>query len=250
MASNQDYRTRVQEISKWIAVALLTASCASYRTPGAGVNIGNLSASEGDIAELMSREPAASFPARLAIVRVEATGYYSYNSHCYGQGRYCVVTTRDIETDRDFATIASWPMISDIAAMSRLLLPPQLNTVKELRLAAASLKTDMLLVYSVDTRFTVESAEIGPLALISLGFLPNKKAHVTTTASSALFDVRSGFVYGSAEATASEQQRATVWSSTGAVERARLRTEVEAFQKLLGEVEKLWKGVVEHRPQP
>jgi len=140
-------------------------------------------------------------------------------------------------------------MISDVAAMSRLLLPPQLNTVKDLRLAAAGLKTDMLLVYSVDTRFTVESAEIGPLALISLGFLPNKKAHVTTTASAALFDVRSDFVYGSAEATASEQQRATVWSSTGAVEKSRLTTEVEAFHKLLGEVEKLWLNIVHSRNQ-
>src|SRR6266487_3465731 len=106
MASNQGHRARVQAISTLIAATLLTASCASYRTPGAGVNIGNLPASEGDIAELMSREPAATFPVRLAIVRVEATGYYSYNSHCYGQGRFCVVTTRDIETDPDFATIA------------------------------------------------------------------------------------------------------------------------------------------------
>jgi hypothetical protein len=228
------------------ALVLLTVSCASYRTPGAGVSAGNLATADGDIAELMSRVPAAEFPVRLAIVRVQSTGYYSYSNQCYGQGRFCVVTTRDIETDSDIAKIASWPMILDIAALSRLLLPAQLNTLKDLRLAAASVKTDMLLVYSVDTRFTVESTEIGPLALISLGFLPNKKAHVATTASSVLVDVRTGFVYGSAEATAREQQRATVWSSTSAVEKARSKTEVEAFQKLLPEIEKLWKGVVEH----
>jgi hypothetical protein len=229
-----------------VALVLLTLSCASYRTPGAGLSAGNLAAADADIAELMTRVPAAEFPARLAIVRVQSAGYYSYSNQCYGQGRYCVVTTRDIETDSDIAKIASWPMIVDIAALSRLLMPAQLNTVKDLRLAAASVKTDVLLVYSVDTRFTVESTEIGPLALISLGFLPNKKAHVTTTASSVLVDVRTGFVYGSAEATSREEQRATVWSSTAAVEKARAKTEVEAFQKLLPEIEKLWKGVVEH----
>jgi hypothetical protein len=136
-------------------------------------------------------------------------------------------------------------MVGGIASMNRILLPSELKSTKDLRLAAASLKTDLLLVYSIDTRFNIESNEIGPLALISLGFLPNKKAHVTTTASAALFDVRSGYVFGVAEATATEQQRATFWSSEDAVESSRLRTEAEAFHKMLGEFEKLWKGVVE-----
>ena len=33
--------------------------------------------------------------------------------------------------------------------------------------------------------------------------------------------------------------------STAAVEKARLKTETDSFQKLLGEFEKLWKEVVE-----
>jgi hypothetical protein len=94
-------------------------------------------------------------------------------------------------------------------------------------------------------RFNVDSADIGPLALISLGFLPNKKAYVSTTASAVLFDVRTGFVYGVAESTAMEQQRATMWSSEDAIESARLKTEVESFKKLPGEFERLWKGIVE-----
>jgi len=64
-----------------------------------------------------------------------------------------------------------------------------------------------------------------------------------------LFDVR-GFVYGVAESTATEEQRATVWSSEGAVETSRLRAESEAFQGLLNEYEKLWRGMVrEHGPK-
>jgi len=99
-----------------------------------------------------------------------------------------------------------------------MLLSGEVNSAKDLRLGAAALKADLLLVYSIDTRFHVESQDIGPLALMSLGFLRNKKAHVTATASAALFDVRTGFVYGVAESTATEEQRATVWSSQGAVE--------------------------------
>ncbi|WP_205527166.1 hypothetical protein [Solimonas sp. K1W22B-7] len=232
------------------ALVLLLSACATYQTPGAGVNVGNLSRADTDIAEIMKREPASPFPARIAVARVQGTGYYSRGNQCYGKGSYCVVTTRDVETDQDFERLGRLPKISGLAAMSRILLSDQLNSTKDLRVAAATLKADLLLVYSLDTRFNVESTDIGPLGLISLGFLPNKKAQVSTTASAALFDVRTGYVYGVMEATAREQQRATVWSSEEAIDSSRLKTEATSFQQLLGEFEKLWKGVVETAARP
>ena len=80
---------------------------------------------------------------------------------------------------------------------------------------------------------------------MSLGFFPNKQAHVATTASLAIFDVRTGFVYGLAEASARQEQRATLWSSRQAVESARMQTEAESFDQLMLEFETLWKGIVE-----
>jgi hypothetical protein len=223
---------------------LSVSGCATYQTPGKGVNIGNLSKAPTEISELMTREPAASFPARLAVVRVQAPGYFSGSNTCYGRGQYCVVTTRDVETEQAFEKLTRLPLVAKVAVINRLLLPPELDTIKDLRLAAASLKTDILLVYSLDTRFNIENTDIGPLALISLGFLPNKNAHVTTTASGALFDVRTGFIYGALESTATEEQRATFWSSKEAIENARLKTEAEAFQKLVGEFDGLWNGII------
>lgn len=219
--------------------------CATYMTPGAGVNVGDLSAADEDIAEIMQRKPVAPFPARLAVARAQATGYSSDTNSCYGEGRYCIVTSRDVETEENFRRIGRLPMVADVGPLNRILVPKQLNSIRELRVAAAKLKTDILLVYSIDTRFNVESTAIGPLALISLGFLPNQKAHVTTTASAALFDVRTGFVYGVTEYTATEQQRATIWSSHNAIEKARLKTESASFEGLLGQLEVLWKQVVE-----
>jgi len=85
---------------------------------------------------------------------------------------------------------------------------------------------------------------VGPLALISLGFLPTKNAQVTATASAALLDVRTGFVYGVAEASATEAQRGTFWSSSDAVDNARKKAEAEAYVKLIGEIEKFWADVL------
>ncbi|MDD5271600.1 MAG: hypothetical protein PHU14_02660 [Methylovulum sp.] len=234
----------------WLTVTLVVSGCSTYQTPGAGISVGNLSKADTDIAELMKREPAASFPARLAVVRIQAADYGSDDRQCHGTGRYCALTIRDIETEQDFNGLSQLPMMAGVAAIGQMLLPDKLDSIKDLRVAAANLKADMVLVYSVDTRFSVENTDIGPLALISLGFLPNKEAHVTSTAACALFDVRTGFVYGTAESSATEKQQASMWSTEGAIENARLKTEAAAFKQMLGEFNTLWQGVVDTYTRP
>lgn len=224
---------------------ILITGCATYTTPGAGLNVGNLAAADEDIAEIMSREPASPFPARISIARVQASGYSSRSSWCYGEGQFCLVMARDVENERDFEALAALPMVADLGPLNRILLPEKLGSIRDLRVAAAQLKTDMLLVYTFDTRFNVDSTDIGPLQLVSLGFFRNKKAKVTTTASAALLDVRTGFTYGVAESTAVAEQSASVWSSEAAIENARRETETESFQGLMQETRKLWKSVVE-----
>jgi hypothetical protein len=235
-------------LDAWKALAIgllaLLAGCATYTTPGAGVNIENLSRADPDIAGAFTAEPAAPFPARLAVARVQASGYYSRSTSCYGGGGYCVVTTRDIEPEASYQKLSQLPLVAGLALMNRMLLPSKLHSTRDLRQVAAGLKADMLLVYTLETGFNIENTDVGPLALISLGFLPTKKARVTATASAALFDVRTGFIYGVAESTALEQQRGTFWSSSDAVDDARKRAEAAAFQKLIGEITSFWSNVI------
>ena len=234
-------------IGLWGLVAL--AGCATYTTPGAGVSIENLAKADLDIAELLKAEPAASFPARVAVVRVQASGYSSATNQCYGHGQFCVVTTRDIEPDESYEMLGKLPQVVGLGLMNRLLLPSKFTSTRELRQSAAKLKADLLLVYSLDTAFRIENTDLGPMAVVTLGFLPTKNARVTATASAAMFDVRTGFVYGVAEASAVEEQRGTFWSSSEAVDNARQKAETAAFQKLVGEVAKFWDDVLKtHQP--
>ena len=228
-----------------LLVLHLITGCATYITPGAGVNVSNLAAADDNIAEIMSREPAAPFPARVALARLQANGYRTTSNSCYGRGQYCIATARDVESESDFEALASLPMVAGVAPLNRILVPETLKSIRDLRVAAANLKTDILLVYTFDTRFNVESTDIGPLQLVSLGFFRNKKAHVTTTASAVLLDVRTGFMYGVAEATSTAQQSASLWSSEDAIDEARIQTEMESFQSLVHEIKNLWKSVVE-----
>ena len=229
-----------------LLAGMVASGCSSmrYRTPGRGVAVTSLATSDFDIEERMLRQPAASFPARVAVVRVQASGYRSHGSISYGHGKYSVVTAGDMERDEHFERLEQLPMVADVARLNRLLIPPKLESDKELRLAAASLKADLLFVYTVDTIFRVDEHDVGPLRLITLGLLPINEAHVTSIVSAALFDVRTGYVYSVAESSARETQLANAWTSKDAIDSARRRAERRAFEGLLDEFTLAWADVV------
>ena len=225
-----------------LAFLCTLSGCASYTTPGGSVQLSQLA--DSDINELMSKKPAASFPANISVARVQAPGYQSYKVNSFGTGRYSVITTREVESDEDFSRLSKLPQLAGIAPLNRILLPVDLDSVKALREASARLKADILLIYTFDTTFHAGEQKFAPLNVISLGFLKNKQVTVTTTVSAAFFDVRTEYLYGLSEATAQEVKAASVWSTSDAVDDLRINTEKAAFQKLVPEIEKTWLGIV------
>ncbi|MGD8914931.1 MAG: hypothetical protein PVI97_18655 [Candidatus Thiodiazotropha sp.] len=225
-----------------VVALIFLGGCASYTTPGGSVQLSKLA--ESDITELMSIQPAASFPANISVARIQAPGYQSYKVSSFGTGRYSVVTTREVESEEDFERLSKLPNIAGIAPLNRILLPSNLDSIKSLREASARLKADILLIYTFDTSFHAGEQKFAPLNAISLGFLKNKQVTVTTTVSAAFFDVRTEYLFGLSEATSKESKNASVWSTSSAVDDLRVSTEKAAFQKLLPEIEKTWTGIV------
>lgn len=223
-------------------VLVLTGCAASYTTPGGSVQLSQIA--DSDIGKLMSTEPAATFPANIAIARIQASGYKSYKLSSYGTGRYSVVTTREVETDEDFEKLKSLPQVQGLAPLNRILLPSNLDSIKSLRESAARLKADILLIYTFDTSFHAGGQSYAPLNAISLGFLKNKEVTVTTTASAAFFDVRTEYLYGLSEATEKESKNSSVWSTSADVDDMRVSTEKSAFERLIPEIEETWSGII------
>ena len=189
----------------------------------------------------------ASLPAHLIVVRVQAPGYKSQTiRNTYGTGRFSVVTIRDVEKDEDFKRIARLGQVAQVGTLSRILLPRNLETLYQLRRSAAQLHADMLLVYTFDTDFYTGDSST-PISVITAGLSPHVEAEVHTTASAVLFDVRTGYVYGTLEQ--SDQNKKTVnhWDIQYAVDRLRLKTERRAFEKLLDEFGPFWTNVVVER---
>lgn len=231
-----------------ISIVLLAGGCAQYATPGRGAELSAFGVSreaqtDVSISNNLDRRPLASLPAGIAVVRVQAPGYKSDTAVGWGTGNYCIVTTRDVEKPDQIERLAKMPMVSGIAPINRLLLSGALNSDMELRQAAASLHADFLLIYTLDTTFTVDD-KASPLTVVTLGLSPNQQARVLTTASAVLMDTRNGYIYGVAEATESKNQLASAWTSANAVDETRRRAESEAFDKLVGELERTWSGVI------
>ena len=235
---------RILKLATLIVFGLWLGGCAThYQTPAGGVSLADIS--DPVLKDYYLREPATAFPASIAVIRVQDAGYATRTSRGYGNGRFTTVTTRDVEGDADIEALARLPLVAGVAPVGRILLPSNASTIRDLRVPAAKLRADLLLVYSIDTSFSVEGKSLGPLSLISLGFIPNKRAHVTSTVSGMLVDVRTGFIYGTTEATAREDQRATIWSTEQAIDTSRMKAEGEAFGEFVDGFGDLWKSVVD-----
>ena len=225
-----------------VLAAALGGCAASYVTPGGPARLDAID--RADIAQVASRQPAASFPARIAVVRVQAADYRSSTAEPLATGRFSVVPTKELISDDELRAIGEWDNVAAVAPLSKLLLPAKLESVEDLRLAAAKLQADVLLVYTIDTSFRVQGRGYGPLAVLSLGLVPDRDAYVTSTASAIFVDVRTGFVYGVAEATEKDSGLTNAWSSSDTVDAKRIAAEREACRQLLTEARQTWSGIV------
>ena len=198
---------------------------------------------DAGIRQVLERPVLARLPTTLAVARVQEAGYTSFQARGWGEGRYSVVPTRDVESDEALQLLGGLEGVGGAVRVGRLLLPERLGSDRELRAAAASLGADLLLVYTFDTTFHTEDG-FAPLTVVSLGLFPTKTARVSSTASAVVVDTRSGHVYAACEATEDTTQLANAWTSSTAVDQSRRRAEQRAWEGLLGEVERGWAGVV------
>ena len=223
---------------------MLASGCMKrqYVTPGGGINLAAIE--EKDIREHFLTKAASNFPARILTVRLQQSGYYSHGNEGHGGGAFSVLTVRDIESDEHFDALENMPQVAGLGPVGRILLPNHFSSIKDLRIAAAKLHADMLLLYTIDTSFRVRGQSLGPLSVITLGFLPNKKAYVTATASAVFVDVRTGYYYGLAEASHTANHLANTWTKEKAIDKARLDAEKAAFGDLILAIEKTWNGIL------
>lgn len=237
---------RIPTILIALAGLAFLSGCASYIPPSGRADLAGISSVS--IRESFAAKPAAGFPAGIAAVRVQAPRYQNYNTQreggVYGQGRYSVITVREVEDNADMERLTKLPQVGGLITISTLLLPSRLQSDVELREAAARLKADLLLLYTFDTSFHKNDASVA-LNAITLGLSPTRKLFVRVSASALLIDTRTGFIHGAFEANEKRETLSNVWESDESADRARRDAEKAAFKSLVREFEKSWPQVVE-----
>ena len=231
-------------ISTLLFIILLSSCATKYTTPGSEVKISALA--DEDIAKVLTNKPSAEFPVNIAVARIQAPNYsnFLYNSRqAVPNGNFSMILTREPNEEYTIKELAKLKGIKQISPFNRLLLPYNYQSIKDLRLAAAKMKAQMLLVYTFDTEFSVDAKNYGPQNVFALGYLKNKELKVRTTSSVALFDVQTEYLYGLAEATAEKTKKSNIWKENQEVDNLRVESEKESFENLSREIEKMWKEV-------
>jgi hypothetical protein len=228
------------------AGGLFLSGCAHYIPPSGRADLAYLSSPS--MQDSFSAKPAAGFPASIAAVRVQAPQYRSYSTEreggVYGEGRYSIITVKEVEDDADMQRIAKLPGVGGLITISTLLLPQKLQSDKELREAAARLKADMLLLYTFETSFHDNDASVA-LKTITLGLSPTRRVFVHVAASGLLMDTRTGFIYAALEANEKRAVTTNAWETNESADRARRDAEKAAFKGLVQEFQKSWPEVME-----
>jgi hypothetical protein len=228
-----------------LALVSLLAGCATYIPPGAKADLQMFAPS--DIREGFAAEPTNPFPASIAIVRVQASGYENYHLRlyggAYGGGTYSVVLTREAGEDELLERVGQLDQIAGLVSINRMLLPDRLQGDRDLRTAASRLQADLVLLYTFDTSFYDQNAS-KLLSTITLGAAPTKKITATTTCSALLLDTRTGYIYSAYEVTQRADARASWWRTEDSADEMRRRNEREAFRKLADEMISTWPNVL------
>ena len=236
-----------------LCALLMTGCTAGFVTPGGGAvdlreAVGfELDGADYDIAKQLEKRPAAQFPATLALLRLQDKRYHSRNTNSWRSGNYSVVTMRDVEDEEDLSRLGSMQGVRAVAPLNRLVLG-ELNSEHDMREAAARVHADALVLYTLETQFDMDTV-IPVVGLATLGVFPDEAAKVTCTASAAIIDTRTGYLYAMAESTHDTEQLANGWTRTDALEQSIRRAERTALSGLIDEIETVWGGVVEvHAP--
>lgn len=230
---------------KLAVIALMfCAGCASYVTPGGPARLAELNGADvADVADPGARPPSPHFPVRFGVVRVQAPAYRSRSVRSLGEGRFSIVETQELLDQAQLKAIANWPVVAKVATLDGALLPARLESLDDLRLAAAKIQADILLVYTLDTAFRLQGQPYGPAAKIALAESPGREAGVTSTASALFVDVRTGFIYGSVQASGAAVGLDQAWRSVDSLDGKRLEAERQAAAALLSEGEKTWNAI-------
>jgi len=183
--------------------------------------------------------PAAKFPARIAVARVQS----GWGGSKENQGPVMEVRTVASEREQnEIEHLAELPSAAGVTTISRLIVSEHASEAR-LRAAADALHADVLMLYTLASSSETHDS-LPPASVLTLGLFPGQIAKSTVTASALILDVQTGYVFAAAEAVVEREQLAAAWTSGSAEEQTRRRAEDSAIAELFETVDGEWASML------
>ena len=194
---------------------------------------------DAEVRDVAAVEPLLRFPARIGLVRV----HNGEITNIPGQEGEAWQKTRDTLGDNfgDFVPIS--PLIADmVAPPTRGYKNSTHSIIRKIRLAAARQHLDAVLIYEVYSNSHSKSiaTEVANWTIIGAYVIPSQHTKTVGYANALLLDVRNGYPYGTAAATAEKEHVAALVGSWGKKERLMEKNEIAANLNLIPEVEQMF----------
>lgn len=232
---------------------LALAACASYDVTPSGPGLGGLLAERHAAVAVGTAEPAASrpeqpveplaLPARIGLVRLqwgrvvavppgEAAAWTAFAETIGHLGSFTVVDP----VEGRLASIG-------VRSAGRF---HGYETAETLRRVAEGRRLDALLVYEVDAQAQKYATPLAfaDLTILGAAILPSRRIDAVATASAALIDPRTGFVYGTARADATDERFSPAFGSDRARAETQETVRLGALEALLPRVRAMAEAIV------
>ena len=150
---------------------------------------------------------------------------------------------RDVEKYDDMQRLSNLPHVRESFQVGARFLPTAFFTDAELRQAATAQGAEILIVYTFDSRYSIDNYYQTP-GMLLLDVRPDRVVRMTVNADAAVLDARTGQVLGRFTASQSKDELAATWSSDENAQQYRRIAEAKAFTDMVTQIQKQWKNVV------
>lgn len=240
--SAQNHRQTPAAIATAIALAATAASlpgcgAASLINHSQAAILGSISGSPGvthaNHAAAEDPEPAADFPATLAVARVQAPNRQLFRRQSAPPAEALrLASNPEIEQHANIERITQAPAIARVVPVRASLAGRPIADLDDLAAAARTLDADLLLVYTFDTD-TRRNTTIPVVGVATLGLFPNVQQIATARVSAVILDTRTGFRYHAFEAFDDAKPAANAWTADEARGDAVIIAEQRALDTLI-----------------
>ncbi|MEM1224013.1 MAG: hypothetical protein AAGH40_14790 [Verrucomicrobiota bacterium] len=194
-----------------------------------------------EVKEIASVEPILQFPARIGVAKIfqgELVNLHEEEALAWQEARS--------ELGSDFGEfIPVSPLIAEMVytAPSQQGKPDAKEVVRKIRLAAARQHLDAVLIYEVFSKSSEQtlSTSIAYWTIIGAYVVPSEQVETVGYANALLLDVRNGYPYGTATATASMKDVNTLIGHYDQKRRQEMTTQIAASLNLVPETVEMFR---------